>query len=101
MYRVLSAATHGTAYALIEGYGPDLDRPNKPFLRPNKDFPWLGSAIALSAASFLRSLERQIYLLGWPTTEFIQTRDHVWAHIGLLVPLEHRTPEIPGWEHAW
>lgn len=103
MYRFLSAATHGTAYSLIEAYEPVLDgKVPEPFYRQNADFPWLWSSVALAVLAYLRAFERQIFLLGWFGEEFISWRDYVWDRARLLIPESSEVDEnyIPGWQWA-
>lgn len=82
MYKLLSASTHGTTYALMQHYTPEKsDRGGMGWIvQPDDDFSMMGYTAAVAGLAFSAAGDRQVELYGWDSGPWVS-----WKRQGIPV----------------
>lgn len=78
MYKILSASTHGTTYALMQHYrAEESDSGGLGWIvEPDNDFSMLGYTAAVVGLGFSKAGDRQIDLYGWDPKPWVSWKRH-------------------------
>lgn len=89
VYRYLSAAVHGTTYALLQDYEYEKDEEGGMgyVAKPNNDFGLIGLCIATTVLTYCRAFDRQVCLYGWRVPEWTAWRLHALSVVRPFAPL--------------
>lgn len=82
MYKLSSAATHGTTYALMLNYRvePDAEEERRGWITnlvPQLEISSVAVVMSAAAMAFRRAFEKHMNFLGWQSNEWTSYADHV------------------------